>query len=659
MRTEAVEVKFWTEKGGWDWSSVHREQIASIARATPAAMAGYAINVLLATIAFNGSARWQSLLLWTILSLSICGYVGLRSLHGRANRRAPANDSGNTLRSSRGPLLFSFLLALPWGALGTIWSGSVGESEVILVALVVGMAASGSILLSPIPSAAILYAATILFPLAIKCALGAHENHLVLAALAISYLMFLVGLIASNARIFAERLDAVKKLKDSVGALVSAREETERAAMTDGLTGVANRRAFMARLNMLAAERDHSPEYGVFFIDLDGFKGVNDAFGHAMGDAVLRMAAARVGKVVRQGDMVARLGGDEFAIVAQEIHGRATAHALASRLVSTLCEPFFLEGQRVQIGASVGVALALESDAEGDQLLTQADLAMYASKSAGRNSHRIFEVDMLRSAEERQAVEQGLRSALVKNELQLYFQPIHGLIKNGIAGFECLIRWRHPLRGMLPPAQFLGVADEIGMANDIGAWVIEAACAQAAKWPSDIVVGINLSPLQIGSDDVAQRVERALQSSGLSANRLEIEITETSLLQNDPVTLDQLKRLKQLGVSIALDDFGTGYSSLSYLVSFPLDRIKIDRLFVSQLGRSRESDLIVRSITQLARNLNCTVVAEGIETDEQLQRLRALHVGFGQGYLLGMPMAAEEATGFLASAKSKALAQSA
>ncbi|MBS0250027.1 MAG: EAL domain-containing protein [Proteobacteria bacterium] len=651
-------MKFLSDAGGWNWSSVHKEQLASIARATPAAMAGYAVNVLLAAIAFRGLIALPKLVLWTIVAITICAYVGIRSVRGRSNRRRSANSGQSRRRPVRNALLFSIALALPWTALGTIWVGTVGGSEVILVALVVGMAASGSVLLSPIPAAAILYAATILIPLAVKCVFIPLENHLILSALALSFFMFLVGLIASNARVFAERLEAVEKLKDSVAALVSARQETERAAMTDGLTGVANRRAFMARLNMLASDRDQSPEYGVFYIDLDRFKGVNDAFGHAAGDAVLRMAASRIAKVVRDGDLVARLGGDEFAVVAQEICGRATAHVLAGRLVSALCEPIYLEGQRVQIGASIGVSIAFESDAAGDQLLTQADLAMYASKSAGRNSHCIFEADMLSSAEERRAVEQGLRTALAKNELELFFQPIHRLRNESIAGFECLIRWRHPHRGLLPPAQFLSIADEIGLANDIGAWVIEAACAQAAKWPSDIVVGINLSPLQIASDNVALRVERALKSSGLPASRLEIEITETSLLQNDPVTLDQLKRLKEMGVSIALDDFGTGYSSLSYLVSFPLDRIKIDRLFVSQLGLSRESDLIVRSITQLARNINCTVVAEGIETDEQLRKLRALHVGFGQGYLLGRPMPAVEATEFLASGKSKALAQS-
>jgi diguanylate cyclase (GGDEF)-like protein len=440
---------------------------------------------------------------------------------------------------------------------------------------------------------------------------------------------------------------------------MSAREETERVALTDGLTGVANRRAFMARLNALCADEAQSAEHGVFYIDLDRFKSVNDALGHAAGDAVLRVAAERIERTVRNEDLVARLGGDEFAVVARDVPGRATASALAERLVSVLSEPIILEGQRIQIGASVGVAIASENEASGDLLLKQADLAMYAGKSAGRSSHCIFEADMLRSAQERQLIELGLRNALVKNELELHYQPIRRLSKNEITGFECLIRWHHPVRGLLPPAQFLNIADEIGMANDIGAWVIDQACAQAATWPTNVTVGINLSPLQIASDDVVRRVERALDMSGVAANRLEIEITESSLLQNDPVTLDQLKNLKNLGVSIALDDFGTGYSSLSYLVSFPFDRIKIDRLFVSRLGRSRESDFIVRSIAQLARNLNCSVVAEGIETDEQLQRLRALHVSYGQGYLLGRPGTAKDATELLALGKSARFAQSA
>jgi diguanylate cyclase (GGDEF)-like protein len=621
-------------------------------------MAGYAINVALATIAFRSLIPLRGLVIWTLCAFAICGFVGIRSLR---RRKTPAGTNGakGLQRPARDALIFSLLLALPWSVLGTLWSGSLGDSEVILIALVVGMAASGSVLLAPVPVAACLYAATILVPLAFKCLHLTFGNHLILGALSLSFLAFLVGLVASSARIFFERVEAVEKLKESFTALVSAREETERAAMTDGLTGAANRRAFMACLNALAAERTPSSDYGVFYIDLDRFKGVNDAFGHSTGDTLLRMAVARISSTVRSSDLVARLGGDEFAIVARKISDRQMARTLAQRLVSVLCEPFVIEGQRIQIGACVGVSIASESDADGDLLLKQADLAMYAGKTAGRNSHCIFESDMLRSAEERQSIELGLRGVIARNELELCFQPIRRLLKNKITGFECLIRWRHPVRGLLPPSQFLTIADEIGMANEIGSWVIDQACAQAAKWPSNIVVGINLSPLQIASDDVTRRVERALNASGIGADRLEIEITETSLLRNDPVTLEQLRNLKELGVSIALDDFGTGYSSLSYLVDFPFDRIKIDRLFINELGRSRKSDFIVRSISQLAKNLDCTVVAEGIETEEQLHRLRALHVGYGQGFLLGKPVPANDATELLALDEGTALAQSA
>lgn len=640
------------------WNFVHREQLASIARATPAAMVGYAINVGLAILAFHGLLPALPLAAWGAASLAVCTIIFILSLRSRSGRREDKNPNQSPMRNAQKVFLFSFLLALPWSVLGTAWAGTLGDSEVILIALVVGMAASGSILLSPIPMVGVIYAGTILLPLAVKCLFLRSENHLVLGALSVSYFAFLVGLIASNAKIFAERLDAIEKLKASVTALVAAREETEYAAMTDGLTGVANRRAFMARLSALSADAAQVPEYAVFYIDLDRFKSVNDAFGHATGDAVLRLAAARIEKAVRSGDLVARLGGDEFAVVALEATDRSRACALAERLVGVLCEPFFLEGQRIQIGASVGVAVASENDA-GDILLKQADLAMYAGKSSGRASYCIFEADMLRSAQERQSIELGLRNAIARNELELFYQPIRRLSKDEITSFECLIRWRHPVRGLLPPDQFLSIADEMGMANEIGAWVIGQACAQAAAWPPHIAIGINLSPLQIASDDVAQRIERALQETGVAAERLEIEITESSLLQNDPVTIDQLKRLKKLGVSIALDDFGTGFSSLSYLVSFPFDRIKIDRLFVSQLGRSRESDLIVRSIAQLAKNLSCTVVAEGVETEEQLQKLRALHVSHGQGFLLGKPVPAKQAAELLAMGKNTRLARSA
>jgi diguanylate cyclase (GGDEF)-like protein len=649
-----------------DLTRVHRDQLASLARATPTAMAGYAINVVIAIVAFRGLIPGVELAAWAVASLAICSFIGLRSVtRSLRTRQSEASKPGSPLRDGRWALLIALVSALPWAILATRWVGVVhGDSELILMALTVGMAASGSVLLAPIPAAAVLYATAILLPPALKCILFVPgHQYLGLGALAVSFLVFLYGLIVTTGRLFLERLEAVASLKDTIAALSEAREETERVAMTDGLTGIANRRAFMARLNALN-NRAGAKSFSIFYIDLDRFKSVNDALGHAVGDALLKSVSARITGLVREGDLVARLGGDEFAIVAQDIRERAFASSLAERLVVSLSEPYDLEGQKVQIGACVGVALACESGVGGEMLLKQADLAMFAAKEAGRGMYCIFEADMQRSADEHRVLELGLRAALVNDGFELFYQPVRNLETNAITSFECQVRWRHPLRGLLTPAQFLATAIDIGIAEDIGNWVIKEACRQAAHWPSDVPVGINMSSMRIGVENIAVSVERALKSAGLPPSRLELEmeVTEASLMNADAEVIASLRRLKDIGVSIALDDFGTGYSSLGYLVKFPFNRIKIDRLFVSQLGQSAQSELIVRSIAELAQRLNCSVVAEGIETDDQRRRVLALDVTYGQGMLLGAPLSAPEAAVLLMSeapAPAPQLAQSA
>ncbi len=649
-----------------DLTRVHRDQLASLARATPTAMAGYAINVVIAVVAFRRLIPGVELAAWAVASLAICSFIGLRSVtRSLRTRQSESSKQGSPLRDGRWALLIALASALPWAILATRWVGVVhGDSELILMALTVGMAASGSVLLAPIPAAAVLYATAILLPPALKCILFVPgHQYLGLGALAVSFLVFLYGLIVTTGRLFLERLEAVASLKDTIAALSEAREETERVAMTDGLTGIANRRAFMARLNALN-NRAGAKSFSIFYIDLDRFKSVNDALGHAVGDALLKSVSARITGLVREGDLVARLGGDEFAIVAQDIRERPFASSLAERLVVSLSEPYDLEGQKVQIGACVGVALACESGVGGEMLLKQADLAMFAAKEAGRGMYCIFEADMQRSADEHRVLELGLRAALVNDGFELFYQPVRNLETNAITSFECQVRWRHPLRGLLTPAQFLATAIDIGIAEDIGNWVIKEACRQAAHWPSDVPVGINMSSMRIGVENIAVSVERALQSAGLPPSRLELEmeVTEASLMNADAEVIASLRRLKDIGVSIALDDFGTGYSSLGYLVKFPFNRIKIDRLFVSQLGQSAQSELIVRSIAELAQRLNCSVVAEGIETDDQRRRVLALDVTYGQGMLLGAPLSAPETAVLLMSeapAPAPQLAQSA
>ena len=385
------------------WAHVHRDQLASLARATPAAMVGYAVNTAIAIFEFHGVIPDAQLFAWAVCSFGLCAYVGVR-----AARIRPTAFKGSPVRSARKALLFGVLLALPWTVLATEWVGSVASSsEVVLIALCVGMAASGSVLLAPVPAAAAAYAATILLPLVFKCLIVLGADYVALGALAISFLAFLLALIVTNARMFIERLRAVNQLKSSFDALSEAREETERMAMTDGLTGVANRRAFITLLNVLDGGRSQSSCYSVFYLDLDRFKAVNDGLGHAIGDSVLSAAARRIQNSVRQEDLVARLGGDEFAIIAQDLCDRPAAGALAQRLVMALAEPFQIDGQQIRIGASVGVAISSESDAGSDQLLKQADLAMYAAKDAGRGGYCVFEADMLRLAEERRTIEAG------------------------------------------------------------------------------------------------------------------------------------------------------------------------------------------------------------------------------------------------------------
>jgi len=631
---------------------VHRDQLASLARATPPAMAGYAINVAIAVFAFRSEIPHIQLAAWAMFALAICATVAFRAL--RRRHVEPERPAGRTpLKDARSAWLFGLLLGLPWAILTTCWAGEIhNSSEMVLIALAVGMAASGAILTAPIPAVAVTYATTILLPIALKCMFVLGNDYLGLGALALSFLVFLYGLIATTGRLFLERVEAVTQLHETIAALSEAHEETERVAMTDGLTGIANRRAFIARLNSLNNRTPVVRGYSIFYIDLDRFKGVNDALGHAVGDALLKTVAARIGNAVRQGDLVARLGGDEFAVIANDICERGPASALAERLVMSLAEPYHLEEQKLQVGASIGVALASESTIGGEMLLKQSDLAMYAAKGAGRGTYCIFEIDMQRSAEERRILELGLRAALMNDGFELYYLPIRKLDTNEISGFECQLRWRHPLRGLLPPSQFLSVATDAGIAEDIGNWAITEACRQAARWPSDITVGINLPSLQIGSENIAASVKKALRSTGLPPHRLEleIEVTESSLMQIDPETIHSLRQLNEMGVSIALDDFGTGYSSLSYLIKFPFNRIKIDRLFVSQLGRSAQSDLIVCSIARLGQSMNCSVVAEGIETAEQHDRLRTLEISHGQGARIGHPLSAAEAMAQLANA---------
>jgi diguanylate cyclase (GGDEF)-like protein/PAS domain S-box-containing protein len=414
-----------------------------------------------------------------------------------------------------------------------------------------------------------------------------------------------------------------------------AQARIEHMARSDSLTGLANRVEFREQLNQALASGGGDP-VAVLFIDLDRFKAVNDSLGHPVGDQLLRAAAQRLGVCVRQGDLVARLGGDEFAIV--QVRADATAaRSLADRLVRAISQPFEIDEHRVQVGASVGVVLSPDDGNDPDDLLKKADLALYAAKAAGRGVHRFFDPDLVEQAQGRRALEIDLRQALAESQLELHYQPIFGLTPLHIIGVEALLRWRHPQRGLVMPDCFIPLAEEVGLIEPLGEWVIREALTQAVNWPPHIGIAINLSPVQVAAGGLLSTVAAALRDSAIDPRRVEFEITESVRLDEDSANLAVLRSLRSLGVRISLDDFGVGYASLSYLRSFPFDKIKIDRSFVRDVTTSVESAAIVSAITLLGKHLSVRVTAEGVEEQAQLDRLIALGCDEAQGYHLGRP----------------------
>lgn len=412
-------------------------------------------------------------------------------------------------------------------------------------------------------------------------------------------------------------------------------------ARHDALTGLPNRVLFRETMEAALARAGRGQRIAVHCLDLDYFKSVNDTLGHPIGDALLRTVTERLLGCVREHDTIARLGGDEFAII-QLAESQADAVALARRIIETIGQPYELDAHRVVIGVSIGIAVAPDDGREPDELLKHADLALYRAKADGRGRFSFFEPEMDALMRARRRLELDLRKALADGEFELFYQPLINLETNDIRVFEALVRWRHPERGLITPGEFIPVLEEIGLIAQAGEWILKQACRQAMAWPSSVKVAVNLSPLQFNSPNLVGTVASALADAGLAASRLELEITESVLLHDDEGTMETLHQLKDLGVKIVMDDFGTGYSSLSYLRSFPFDKIKIDRSFVHDLPEREDSLAIVRAVTSLGESLHMTTTAEGVETTDQLARLRAEGCNEVQGYLFSPPVPASE-----------------
>ena len=433
-----------------------------------------------------------------------------------------------------------------------------------------------------------------------------------------------------------------------------ADEKIAHLAHYDALTDLPNRVLFRQQLENALNKVQPGEQLAVLYIDIDEFKSVNDALGHSVGDELLKAVALRLRGCLRETDVAARLGGDEFAIIQTAVKRPSDTTQLVERIYQAIREPYDCAGHLVTTDASIGIALAPDDGADLDQLLKNADLAMYGAKADGRRTYRFFEVGMDERVKTRRILELELRQAIMDGGFEVFYQPLLNLQDNKISGCEALLRWRHPRRGMISPSEFIPIAEETGLINALGDWVLSTACIEAASWPDHIRIAVNVSPIQFKSQTLALNVATALAVSGLSACRLELEITEAVLIRDDEAALALLHQLRELGVRIALDDFGTGYSSLSYLQRFPFDKIKIDRCFVKDIVGPAGSSSIVQAVVNIAAARNMTTTAEGVETERQMEWLRDLGCTEMQGFLFSPAISAAEIRRLLLSRRADA-----
>ena len=451
-------------------------------------------------------------------------------------------------------------------------------------------------------------------------------------------------------------IDANQRLKVEIADREESQARSQYLAYHDSLTGLGNRLLFKEQLEeALKDVSTASHPLAVLFLDLDGFKAVNDTLGHSIGDLLLKSVATKLRDILPRTDRIARLGGDEFAILQISAAQPGSSIALAEKIIEVVGQPNSIDGHDVTVGASVGIAVARPGDMNTENFLKSADLAMYSAKSDGRGTYRMFDPEMDAIVQARRLLERDMRTALAQDGFRLFYQPLVNLQTKKVTAFEALMRWQHPERGMVPPSDFIPVAEEMGLIVQLGEWALRQACAEATEWPDGICVSVNLSPLQFSKGNLVSSVMSALASAGLPASRLELEITESVLLEKSERNITILNQLRDLGVRISMDDFGTGYSSIGYLRSFPFDKIKIDQSFVRDLLLDEGSLAIVRAIAGLGVSFGMITTAEGVETEEQMRCLNLEGCIEVQGYLYSRPVPADEIVGVLASLDNRRL----
>ena len=519
---------------------------------------------------------------------------------------------------------FSFAFVLGMFAAATIWLEAPTEVEVLMVANALCYGVGTAPRNAGRPTIAIGGLALSSVPIVIACIANGHPAFLALAATILLLIPAMMSIV----------LNTFKVLRDSISAAETSAQladKMQHLARTDVVTGLANRAGLNHAMVETMMSIDDDCRLALMWIDLDRFKEVNDLLGHPVGDKVLSEVAQRLQNVCPDGSTISRFGGDEFVLFCP-IEDRKQAELIASEIHAEIMRPLRIDGDRLEVRASLGVALLPDDGKDADTLMQSADLALYHAKIGGRAQTRFFDKAMTRDLVRRREIEDELRAALQKDELSIFFQPIVDLETGKIRCFEALVRWFHPEKGELRPDEFIPVAEETGVIVTLGNWITAQAARTAAKWPEDVSVAVNLSPLQIRAPGAALGIRNALREAGLDPSRLELEVTESLFIEDNHATANFIKELSEIGVKFALDDFGTGYSSLGYINTFPLSKIKVDRSFVSGPNVGRKSDAIIRAVAEMGSTLGMEIVAEGLETIEQVQAVREAGCSMGQGF---------------------------